>query len=76
MAEPEPVCRGDRFGVEVAGGRGRRDGGHEQRVHPLGDCLEQLAGVFAVFQKAVQHEAQAGVEFGAIDAAEQKSSAP
>src|SRR5215469_18561967 len=72
MAEPEAVSRGDRLRLEIAAGRGGFHGSGEKRMDPLENRLEQLSGVFPVFEKAVEHKAQARIELGLVDAAEQK----
>src|SRR6516162_1559051 len=41
-------------------------------MDPLEDCFKQLAGIFPIFEKAVQHQAEARIELGLVYAAEQK----
>ena len=72
MAEPEPICRDDRFGPEIAGGCRCVDRSDKERVNPLEDSVEQLPGILAVLEKAVQHQAEACVELDPVGAAEQK----
>jgi hypothetical protein len=69
MAEPEPICRGDRAEGNVACRHGRLDRCGKQRIDALGYRLEQLARIFAILEKAVQQQAQADVEIGPVDLA-------
>src|ERR1700757_1237652 len=71
-AEPEAVSRGDRFSLEVASDHSRFDRSDKERVDPFEDRFEQLAGIFPVFEKAVQHQAEARFEFGFVDTADEE----
>src|SRR4051812_7348702 len=71
LGEPEAVRRRRRTGSnsagnQIAGGHRRRHRIYEQWHDTLGHGLEQLAGVIAVFEAAVQHQPQPRVEFGPL----------